>query len=140
MNRNVWAGIAATAFVVVVVILGFRVLGSPGTQRMRESDLRTVRSLAELAQQINMKWASGGKELPKDLESFPSRAKQDLLSGKPFGYRVKSSNEYELCAEFATYNRGAPGVNAFDPWMHPKGEYCFPFDASLPVPPVPYYY
>ena len=140
MNRNVWAVIAATVAVVAVVILGFRVLGGPGTQRMMQSDLRTVRSLAELAQQINVKWAGAGKALPKDLEKFPSSVKQDKASGTPFGYHVKSNNEYELCAKFITDNRDAPAVNTSDSWTHPKGDYCFPFDASQPVPPAPYYY
>jgi hypothetical protein len=140
MNRNFWAAIAATIAVVAVVVLGFRVLGGPGTQRMMQSDLRTVRALSELAQQINMKWGSSGKELPKDLEKLPNSIKQDLVSGKALGYRAKSSNEYELCATFKTDNRDAPGANTADPWIHPKGDYCFPFDASQPVPSVPYYY
>jgi hypothetical protein len=140
MNRNVWAVIAASVAVVAVVILGFRVLGSPRTQRMMQSDLRTVRSLAELGQQINARWASSDKVLPKDLEKFVTSVKQDQLSGKPFGYRARSGNEYELCATFATDNRDAPAVNTADPWIHPKGDYCFQFDASQTVPSAPYYY
>jgi len=140
MNRNVWAAIAATVAVVAVVILGFRVLGSPGTQRIVQSDLRTVRALAELAQQINGKWANAGKLLPRDLKNFPSAAAQEPVSGKSFGYRTKSSSEYELCATFARDNRNDPAVNTADPWIHPKGDYCFQFDASRPVPAVPYYY
>ena len=123
-----------------VVILGFRVLGSPGTQRMMQSDLRTVRALAELARQIDMNWASAGKELPKDLGKFATSIKQDQLTGKSFEYRVKSGNQYELCATFAMDNREAPAVNTADPWIHSKGDYCFQFDASQPVPFVPYYY
>ena|SRR5271168_2311193 len=139
MNRNTWAAIAAATVVVVVIILGFRVLGSPRTQRKVQSDLRTVRLLAELAQQINLKWSDADKELPKDLESFPSRVKQDQLSGKPFGYRVRSSSAYELCAEFTMDNRNDPGINTADPWIHPKGQYCFQFDATQQVPVVPFY-
>jgi hypothetical protein len=140
MNRNVWAAIAACVAVVAVVILGFRVLGSPGTQRMMQADLRTVRSLAELARQINTKWAANDNTLPKDLEKFAASIKQDQISGKAFGYRVKSSNEYELCATFATDNRDTPATDTTDSWVHPKGDYCFQFDASHPVPSVPYYY
>lgn len=140
MNRNVWATIAASVAVAAVVILGFRVLGSPGTQRLVQSDLRTVQSLSELARQINVKWAGTDKALPKDLEKFATSVKQDQLSGKSFGYRVKSSKEYELCATFATDSREAPVVNKADPWTHPKGDHCFQFDASQPIPYVPYYY
>ncbi len=118
MNRNAWAAIVATVVVMAVVILGFRVLGSPGTQRMMQSDLRTVRALAELAQQINAKWASEGKVLPKDLEKFPALVKQVSVGGPPLNYRVKSSTQYELCATFAMDNRETPSVNTADPWIH----------------------
>jgi hypothetical protein len=140
MDRNVWAAIAATVAVVAVVILGFRVLGSPGTQRMVQSDLRTIRALAELAQQINGSWATADKLLPGDLKNFSSTAAQEPVSSKSFGYRAKSSSEYELCATFARDNRNDPAVNTGDPWIHPKGYYCFQFDASRPIPAIPYYY
>jgi hypothetical protein len=139
MNRNVLATIVATLAVIAVLILGFRFLGSPGAQRMVQSDLRTVRALAELAQQINGRWATADKVLPADLKNFPNSA-QEPASGKFFRYRAKSSSEYELCATFARDNRNDPAVNTGDPWIHPKGDYCFQFDASQPVPAVPYYY
>jgi hypothetical protein len=140
MSRDRWAGVAATVAVVVVVILGFRVLGSPANQRLVQADLRRVQTLADLAQQINRRWSSGSKQLPTDLETFPNTAKKDPVSGKPFVYRPKSSDQYELCASFATDNRDAPSVNTADPWIHPKGEYCFQFQASGQVPGVPYAY
>jgi hypothetical protein len=139
MNRNVLAAIVATVAMVVVVILGFRVMGSPGTQRMMQSDLRTVQSLAGLAQQINMRWANEDKALPKDLETLPISVKQ-VPGGASLSYRVKSRSEYELCATFARDNRNDPGINTGDPWIHPKGDYCFQFDASRPIPAIPYYY
>jgi hypothetical protein len=140
MSRDRWAGIAATVAVVVVVILGFRVLGSPANQRLVQADLRRVQTLADLAQQINRRWSSGSKQLPTDLETFPNAAKEDPLSGKPFVYHAKSSDQYELCASFATDNRDAPTVNTADPWIHSKGEYCFQFQASGQVPAIPYSY
>jgi hypothetical protein len=140
MSRDGWAGVAATVAVVVVVILGFRVLGSPANQRLAQADLRRVHTLADLAQQINQRWASGSRPLPADLETFPKAAKQDPVSGKAFVYHAKSNDEYELCASFATDNRDAPTVNTADPWIHPRGEYCFPFHAAGQVPTVPYNY
>jgi len=140
MNRNRWAALGATVAVVAVVIVGFRLLGSPGTQRMMQADLRTVRSLADLAQQINGRWARAGDLLPGDLKDFPNSVTRDLATGKPIGYRVKSVRDYELCATFARDNRNDPAINTADPWIHPKGDYCFPLDASQPVPAVPFYY
>jgi hypothetical protein len=140
MSKDVWAAIAATAAVVVVVILGFHVLGSPASQRQVQADLRTVHALAELAQQINGKWSTRSRPLPADLEKFFSSAKQDPVSGKPFIYHAKSKDEYELCASFATDNRDTREPGTADRWAHPKGDFCFQFQASesVSIPWAPY--
>jgi type II secretory pathway pseudopilin PulG len=141
MNRNVWATILAVLAVIAVLILGFRFLGSPGSQRMVQSDLRRVKMLAELAQQINQKWNSSGRVLPDALENFPDSAKTDPVTGKLFSYHAKIENKYQLCATFATDSREpSNGDMNGEKWMHPKGEFCFDLDASQPVPPAPFYY
>ena len=140
MNRNSWAAVAATIAVIVVVVLGFRVLGGPGTQRLVQSDFRSLRTLSELARQINVKWMSSNKVLPADLDGFSKATKLDPLTGKPFPYRRKSDSEYELCASFATDSRDVQAQNTDNYWAHPKGYYCFEFEASQQVPFVPYYY
>ncbi len=140
MNRNVWATIAATTAVVVVVILGFRALGGPRSQRLVQADLRRVRALSELAQQINQRWESSGKTLPANLEKFPNSIKQDPVTAKPFSYRPKSNSDYELCATFAADNRDLQTINPDEHWTHPRGDYCFEFDTTQQVPFVPYYY
>lgn len=140
MNRNTVALAAASVAVLVVIILGFRTLGGPRSQRMVQADLKIVRMLAELAQQINYKWSSSDKTLPSGLEGFPKSMTHDPITSKAFGYKPKADNKYELCATFARDNRDDPAVNTADPWVHPNGEYCFQFDASQSVPSVPYYY
>ena len=140
MSRDVWAAIGATIAVVVVSILGFRMLGGPANQRLMQADLQKLRRLSELARQINVTWSTGGKVLPANLDHFPTAAKQGPVSGTPFVYHPKSKEEYELCATFATDSRDLPKGNTADPWIHPKGEYCFSFEASQAVPDVPYSY
>jgi hypothetical protein len=137
MSRDVCAGIVATVAVVVVAILGFRVLGGPSNQRLVQADLQRVRRLSELARQINVSWMTVGKTLPTNLDHFPVVAKQDPVSGQPFLYHAKSNEEYELCTTFATDNRDAPKLNLADPWIHPKGAYCFQFNTTQAVPYVP---
>lgn len=141
MNRNSWAAVVATIAVAVVLVLGFRVLGGPASQRLARTDQRTLQGLAQLAQQINSKWQSGGKTLPASLDKFPESAKKNPVSGALFTYRVKSSTEYELCGTFLTDNHNAPDVDPADHWLHPKGDYCFSFDPSqsVIVPWVPNY-
>ena len=140
MNRNSWAALAAVVAVVVVLILGFRVLGGPGTQRQVQADLRTVRALAELAQQIKAKWDINGHVLPTNLEAFQEKATHDPTTKRPFVYRTKSETKYELCATFATNSQETSDPNNADPWQHPKGDYCFQMDATEQVTAAPYYY
>ena len=140
MSRDLWAALAAAAAVLVAAILGFRVLGGPANQRLVQADLRTVSALAQLAQQINQKWNTGGNTLPANLEKFPSSVKQDPISGKPFLYHAKSNEAYELCATFAADSGEAPVPNMPNRWVHPKGDFCFQFQASEQVPPLPYRY
>ena len=141
MNRNSWAAAVATIAVVVVVVLGFGVLGGPGSQRQARTDQRTLQALAQLAQQINSTWLSTGKTLPANLDKFPDSAKKNPVSGALFTYRAKSPTEYELCSMFLTDNHNVPVVSTADPWLHPKGDYCFSFDPSqsVIVPWVPNY-
>jgi hypothetical protein len=145
MNRNSWAAVAATVTVVVVVVLGFRMLGSPASQRLVQSDLRAVQALANLAQQIQFRWQNSQKALPARLDTIPATAKQNPITHEAFVYRPKSASAYELCATFVTDTRGgeaADASNRWDParWAHPKGSYCFSLDASEPVPQAPYVY
>jgi hypothetical protein len=140
MNRNIWATILATLAVVAVLILGFRELGGPKTQRLVRADLRRVRALAELAQQIDTKWRSSGAILPSNLKDFSDSTKQDPVTHKPFDYQPKQENKYALCATFDTNNRDIPNNESDAHWIHTKGDYCFEFDASQQVPPEPYYF
>lgn len=142
MSRNSWAAIVATVAVVAVVALGFGMLGSPRRQRSLQSDLRTVQGLANLAQQIQLRWKNSEKHLPPNLDTIPAGSKQNPITHDTFVYRVKSSSAYELCTTFVIDTRGMqnPNTSGSNEWAHPKGEYCFQFDASQPVPQPPYIY
>lgn len=139
MNRNALAAIAATVVVATVVILGFRELGGPGTQRLKQADRRRVQALAQLAREINATWHNTDNSLPDDLDKLRAN-KKDPLSGKAFAYHKKSAGEYELCATFAADDRDeAEAGNMDNGWVHPKGDHCFQLDASRTVPNAPYY-
>lgn len=140
MSRDTRAALVAAIAIVVVIVLGFRLLGGPGTQRLIRSDERTVRSLAELGQKIQQKWRASDSQLPPTLDSFSEKEKQDPLTHKPFVYHPKSSSAYELCATFVTDNRHQEPGEAEDAWRHPKGDFCFPLDATQSIPQAPYYY
>jgi hypothetical protein len=139
MNRNLLAALAATIGAIVVVAMGFAVLGGPQRQRLVRTDLRAVQALSSLAQQINAKWNAEGKTLPANLDNFPETAKKNPVTGAAFTYRQKSPQEYELCAKFITDDRDMHG-SADDRWAHPKGDYCFSFDPAQNVPWPPNYW
>jgi hypothetical protein len=138
MSRDTRGAILASVVVVVVVVLGFSVLGGPGTQRLIRSDERTVQSLAQLAQGIQAKWRTANDQLPANLDTFSDQEKQDPLSHKAFVYRPQSKNAYELCATFLSDNRHQAPGEPENSWRHPKGDFCFPLDATKPIPQAPY--
>jgi hypothetical protein len=145
MSRDTRAALAAVVAVVAVIILGFRFLGSPASQRLIQSDLKTIQALNQLASQIEQKSKSSGNEIPANLDAFPDSAKQDPLTHKNFIYKPKSKTAYDLCATFAAKSpdvepQGNPALLKGDPWAHPPGDHCFSLDTSEPVPPAPYYY
>jgi len=140
MSRDARAAIVAVIAIVVVIALGFRVLGGPGTQRLVRSDERTVRALAELAQKIQQKWRTSNSQLPPTLDSFSEKEKRNPLTHKPFVYHPKSNTAFELCATFATDNRHQEPGESEDAWRHPKGDFCFALDATQSTPQAPYYY
>ena len=145
MTRNSVAAIAATVAVTVVVVLGFRMLGSPANQRLIQADLRVTQALVNLAEQIQFRWKNSQNTLPQTLDTIPASAKENPITHEAFIYRVQSKSDYELCTTFATDNRDAEkreARNQWDParWAHPKGQSCFQLDASQPVPQAPYAY
>jgi hypothetical protein len=98
MNRDFRAAIAASLAVVVVIPFGFRVLGSPASQRLVRANAGTVRTLAELAQQIKQKWSDSGQALPANLDQFTDSEKKDPVHDRSFVYHPGSSSKYQPCA------------------------------------------
>jgi hypothetical protein len=141
MSRDKLATVAAIVAVIVVILLGFHFLGSPASQRLIQSDLRTVQALTQLAQQIQTKAHDSNNEIPANLSSFPESLRQDPITRRPFLYTPKSKTTYDLCATFQAKSPEAqlqPNSVPTDGWAHPVGDYCFPLDATKPVPPAPY--
>jgi hypothetical protein len=139
MNRNMIGAVIATGAVVAVLVLGFRFLGSPASQRLTRGDQQDVWALSTIAGELNSSWTGAAHALPENLDGINlAKAKKTSVSGKPFVYRRKDVSHYELCATFGTDDRDHHGANMPDFWLHDKGDYCFHFDASQPVPSVPY--
>lgn len=140
MSRNSLAGIGATIAVIVAVTLGFLNLGRPAQEREVHQDVRTVQAVDTLAEQIEDSWRIFHQTLPKNLDHFSASATQDPTTHAPFDYHPKTTTAYEICATFLTDDRSTAAQSQTPFWVHPKGSYCFQFDASVRVPRAPYFY
>lgn len=137
--------IAAASVVVLGVLVGFALLGSPIQQRRIRSDQQRLQNLYAISEDIYAQaMRSQDLDEPVTLPSTLSDTLQttDPISGEPYVYRPLEGTKYELCATFQTDNTirrlqidPIPG-EAF--WKHPEGNHCFQFDALKQAPYPPY--
>lgn len=148
---NFGRGVAAA--VVVGIVLGFVLGGSPADQRARSLDATRSENLANLSGCIEQYAASLGA-LPASLDEL-ERSSQfnycvsssvDPETGAPYEYRVVTPSkpqgsgmvgEFELCADFATATLGMAtdlyGMSGV--WYeHQAGRDCDTVSAQLMVP------
>ncbi len=132
----VWA---ASALVLVVVVCGFFVAGSPFRQRLVRFDEQRVNDLQNIQWQIVSFWQNK-ERLPANLEEL-----KDSISGfvppvdpqtkEAYGYKTSGSLSFELCAKFnlpsETGQMGqsevpiGAGLKGESNWQHDAGEKCF---------------
>ncbi len=139
-SRKLWR-IVSGSVILISIILGFAVLGSPATQREYKHDIQKVNNLMEISNQVSNYYAQR-EALPTNLDQigvlsyhFP---KLDPQTEKAYEYRVTGATTYELCAEFNrasqeredAYYRMYGGVS----WAHGAGRDCF----EMTIDPVMY--
>jgi hypothetical protein len=120
--------VAVSVVVVVAVIAGFMVTGTPDEARRRSLDQRRIEHLQAIQRAVDA-YYHDERRLPASLDSLRDRDESGLVLvdpviRRPYGYRVISEREYELCAtyEFAYGDEGDsyPGRA----WHHPAGAHC----------------
>ena len=129
-KRKMWA-IGAGVIIIISIILGFGILGSPQNQRLIRQDNQKITDLQNLQWQVISYWQMNG-EIP---ESWPNMI-ADSQTDKPYEYKKTGAMTFELCAEFnresATdqnyairleYPKG--GMMQNDNWSHSVGRHCF---------------
>lgn len=145
VHRNFF--FAALALVLVVLVWGAMIVGSPVTERARQFDQRRVENLQSISSEIdNIVFEGQGRPMPmpvgtlsgpkhpvpqtlqevhdKAVYSTPDIA--DPETGAPYEYIVHSSTAYELCAVFSFDLQEK--YNIF--WNHSAGRHCFAFDVT----------
>ena len=159
--RKIWR-IISTLLILISIIWGFSVLGSPFTQRQMKYDAQKVADLQNINNQVRYFYERKAA-LPQniaDLSGLDSYnpIPQDAQNNKPYEYIKTSNTSYQLCAEF---NKESDGKNTGGryavPMMpmqvsypgytisgdnfvkHPAGRYCFTQTINPTLYPVNQY-
>ncbi|MDO8443848.1 MAG: DUF5671 domain-containing protein [Candidatus Azambacteria bacterium] len=153
-NYFILPAIISAVFVVIAIIFGFIVGGTPLEARLRNQDTQRTNNLQELSSCVNSFAYDNGRP-PVDLGELKSGVRYtycassttDPETQKEYKYRVVSNNQFELCGEFArsTVNE-FPSADYYGKWQrHDKGQICetqtvtfdkqtYPSGKSIPMP------
>ena len=121
--------VALSLVVVVAVVVGLYLVGSPSRAREQALDERRVQDLRESRAQVSA-FRRAHRLLPATLEGAAttaddSLAHRDPVAGTPYEYLVTSDSTYDLCAVFTHPSRDARSAD--DTWRHPSGRHCYNF-------------
>lgn len=131
------AGYGIGGLIVVSVVAGFFIIGSPQTQRDIRIDNDRVSDLQSIQSQIVYSYWQSKGALPSSLDDLNDPvvgfvAPTDPETGAAYGYRVVNNTTFELCATFTEASVGGQTVTkpiSADPygqnWTHEAGEQCF---------------
>ncbi|MDH5596638.1 MAG: DUF5671 domain-containing protein [Candidatus Peregrinibacteria bacterium] len=130
---------ASSGVVLVMLVLGFFIAGSPAEQREIRMDEERISDLSYIQNSI-VNYYQLKRELPKSLEVLNDdlrgvRVPTDPETGEDYGYVVSGSLNFELCATFnkASLSSGSSREYAAYPvkygmeevWTHEEGRQCF---------------
>ena len=126
--------------VLVAVVAGFFIIGTPGQAREYRMDEQRVNNLQIIQSQI-LYYYQSKRALPNDLAALTDSisgftAPMDPATGEMYGYTKKGTLSFELCASFDRESRTSrasipepaglgPSGKGFDTWAHEVGEQCF---------------
>lgn len=135
-------GIAAAVLVLISIVSGFFIIGSPAQVRLQRFDSQKVSDLQNIQWQIINYYQTKGA-LPANLEALKDPISNNMIPQDPetnadYGYRVTTAPySFELCATFNTDSTrdlpnpsiartypGDMGVEG-ENWAHAVGEKCF---------------
>jgi len=128
MSMNKAFTLFASLAVVIAVISGLYVGGSPGGQRLLRFDERRIKDLQRLSRAIERRWDKT-ERLPQELEELVDGQRLGSIPVDPttasgYVYEIISSNAYRLCADFS---KPSENPNPKDFWAHESGYQCFEF-------------
>jgi hypothetical protein len=132
-------GWAAAAVVLITIVSGFFLMGSPSQIRMMRFDDQKVMDLQNIQSQVTYYWQSKQKlpvnshELEDPLMGFT--LPKDPQTSQDYGYRItKAPYSFEVCADFNADSRTGStdasvaqhyGGAEAETWKHTAGQNCF---------------
>jgi hypothetical protein len=149
MNRSLqkkWA-IGSAIVIVVCIIWGFAVLGSPRNQQLLKYDEQKVNDLQNIEGSIQNFYATKGV-LPNNFDELLTENyyvnTTDSQTQKPYEYEKTGNSTYNLCAEFNKELTKADYANQAimyggNNWIHGVGRFCFneTINPNLYSKPIP---
>ncbi|MDP3779279.1 MAG: DUF5671 domain-containing protein [bacterium] len=131
----------ASAVVLISIVLGFVIAGTPGTQRARRFDDQRVTDLQVMQGQVLDYWTRKA-ELPSDVSQLENpisgfSVPRDPDTNMPYQYTKTGNLSFELCAEFQLDNSKSStlqpsyakyptaGFREPETWMHSADVTCF---------------
>lgn len=129
MSTNKLAALGSSAVVVVSVVVGLILAGSPDEQRLKRLDSQRVYGLQTIVRVIDF-YSSDEGELPGALAELVdgrrlTRLPTDPVTGIPYEYKISNGTQYELCAMF---DRASDDGSQGDFWAHEHGQKCYVFE------------
>jgi hypothetical protein len=129
--------VVATAVVVVSVIAGIVIIGSPSEGRFQELDSGRIVDLRGIMGATDLYW-SRTERLPNSLEELAEDPRTSINTVDPgaaqfYSYRVLGADVYELCATFDRESNASPGRPVADFWRHGPGRQCFELEVDKTV-------
>lgn len=131
MTVNRIAALATSVAVIVTIVAGLFLAGSPSEQRMARFDKERLSDLRYISNSVERYWRERHR-LPEDLSELAdgiivTRIPMDPESGASYSYEITAKDAYRVCAVFD--GRSAdPEADGF--WAHERGRHCFQFDYS----------
>lgn len=132
--------VAAVILVMVTIVSGFFIVGTPWQARLSRFDDQKVQDLQTIQYQVVNYWQHK-QALPKSLADVKDPLSEiktpvDPQTGASYEYQATGKTSFELCATFNAQSRGQAGVSVPEPvglggpgmsenWQHGAGRICF---------------
>jgi hypothetical protein len=124
----------ATTLVVVSIIAGVILVGSPAQGRRQKLDAERIADLTGIVTAIDSFWIRN-ERLPASLAELADDPRVHVNTVDPgstesYDYDLLDEDSYRLCAEFDRESPAPVGRTAVDFWSHGVGRRCFDLEVD----------